>query len=225
MNDIKTEDIRLLIFDLDGTLADTIWSIREGVNLAMKKHSFPEKSYDETRMNVGNGARELIRRSMPEGAAEDKELFDRVYDDYESFYAETCGHCRECYDGMLEALLTLKERGYTIAVLSNKQDRFVKIMVDSLLPKGLAALSVGQTDLPKKPDPTVPLMIAGSLGFEPFEVAFIGDSDVDIKTAENAHMLSVGCAWGYRGREVLAEAGSDIIIDHPTELCRLFSEF
>ncbi len=223
MNDINTDNIRLLIFDLDGTLADTIWSIREGVNLAMKKHGFPEKSYDETRMNVGNGARELIRRSMPKGAAEDLALFDEVYDDYESFYAETCGHCRECYEGMMDALLTLKSSGYTLAVLSNKQDKFVKIMTESLLPKGLAALSIGQTDMPKKPDPTVPLLMASSLGFEPHEVAFIGDSDVDIKTAQNAHMLSVGCSWGYRSREVLAKAGADIIIDHPSELCNIFA--
>ena len=218
----KANDIRLLIFDLDCTLAYTIGTIRDGVNMAMEKHGFPTKTYEETRQNIGTGAKNLIRLSMPEGAAEDRALFERVYDDYERFYEMTCKNCRECYDGMLEALLTLKDRGYAIAVLSNKQDKFVKIMVEVLLPVGVASVAMGQTELPRKPDPTVPLMIADRLGYSAEQTAFIGDSEVDIETGKNAKMLSVGCSWGYRDRAVLEEAEADVIIDKPSELVDLF---
>ncbi len=224
MKNVKPKDIRLLIFDLDGTLADTIGTIRDGVNMAMEKHGFPTKTYDETRLNIGTGAKNLIRLSMPVGAAADTELFERVYADYERFYEMTCKNCTECYDGMLEALLTLKERGYTIAVLSNKQDKFVKAMVEVLVPDGVVSVAMGQTaELPRKPDPTVPLMIADRLGYRAEQTAFIGDSDVDVKTGANAGMLSVGCSWGYRERAVLVEAGADVIIDAPSELTVLFS--
>ena len=218
----NTGKIKLLIFDLDGTLADTIWSIRDGVNEALEKRGFPKRDYEQIRLAIGNGARELIRLSVPSEVASDTGLVDKVFDDYEAAYGRTFLSCDTCYDGMLEALLALKERGYAIAVLSNKQDRYVKALVDILLPKGMSSISMGQTELPRKPDPTVPLMIASELGFAAFETAFIGDSEVDILTAKNAGMFSVGCAWGYRGRNALEEARADRIIDTPTELVDIF---
>ena len=215
------EHIKLLILDLDGTLADTIESIREGVNIAMRKHGYPERSYEEIRRAIGNGARELIRLSLPEGLS--KEVVDTVFRDYHEAYGETYTHCTECYDGIPESLLTLRERGYTLAVLSNKQDVYVKELVKILLPEGLVASAAGQTDLPKKPDPTVPLMIADTLGFAPKETAFIGDSEVDVLTGKNAGMLTVGCSWGYRDREVLVESRADFVLDHPSELVEIFA--
>lgn len=214
------EQIKLLILDLDGTLADTIESIREGVNLAMNKYGYRERSYTEVRDAIGNGARELIRLSLPEDTS--KEVVDRVFADYHAAYGETYTHCTECYAGIPEALTTLKERGYTLAVLSNKQDVYVKELVKILLPKGLIAFAAGQTDLPKKPDPTVPLMIADALGFAPEQTAFIGDSEVDVLTGKNAGMLTVGCSWGYRDRPVLVESRADFVLDRPEELTEIF---
>lgn len=219
---VDADRIRLLIFDLDGTIADTIESIREGVNMAMIKYDFPERSYEEIRSFIGNGARELIRRSMPDEASSDPELVSAVFADYDYFYGLTYDHCERCYDGIPEALATLKERGYTIAVLSNKQDNYVKALVDLLIPEGIVSLAAGQTSLPKKPDPTVPLMMAEQLGFLPQETAFVGDSDVDILTAHNAGMLSVGVSWGYRGRQILEDSGAQVIIDHAHGLADLF---
>jgi len=216
------ERVKLLIFDLDGTLADTIESIREGVNLAMRKYGYPERSYEEVRLAIGNGARELIRLSMPAEAAADGALVDRVFADYNDFYGQTYAHCDCCYNGIPESLGTLRERGYTLAVLSNKQDVYVKALVKALLPEGMIALAAGQTELPKKPDPTVPLMIAEQMGFTPDETAFIGDSEVDIATARNARMLAVGCSWGYRERELLLNGGADVLLDEPCELIKLF---
>lgn len=213
-------NIKLLILDLDGTLADTIESIREGVNLAMNQYGYPERSYTEVRNAIGNGARELIRLSLPEDA--EPALVDRVFRDYHAAYGETYTHCTECYEGIPEALRTLKDRGYTLAVLSNKQDIYVKELVKILLPEGLISSAAGQTDLPKKPDPTVPLMMAKELGFLPEETAFVGDSEVDVLTGKNAGMLTVGCSWGYRDRPVLVESHADFLIDHPTELTEIF---
>ncbi len=214
--------VGLLILDLDGTLADTIESIREGVNLAMERYGYPTRSYEQVRLAIGNGAGELIRLSMPEEAARDPRQVSRVLADYHEIYGTTYSHCSTCYAGMKEALLTLRERGYTLAVLSNKQDAYVKALVSRLLPPGLIAYAEGQTERPKKPDPTVPLWMAAHLGFSPAETAFVGDSEVDVATARNAGMMAVGCAWGYRGTEVLREAGAHVILDAPAELCDCF---
>ena len=220
--DTGTEGIRLLILDLDGTLADTIGSIRDGVNLAMKKYGYPEKTYEDVRRAIGNGARDLIRRSMPEEAASDPALVERVFADYHAFYGTTYLHCDCCYEGIMESLAALKERGYTLAVLSNKQDVYVRGLVRSLFPEGMIAYAEGQSEKPKKPDPTVPLEIAARLGFSPEETAFLGDSEVDVKTGMNAGMLAIGCAWGYRDPALLIETGAKILLEQPFEIGELF---
>lgn len=223
---IKTDGVKLLIFDFDGTLADTMYGIMDGVNMAMEKFGMPKHSYDEVVSYVGNGSRELIRRSLPDEHARNEALLDEAVKYYDSCcYPVTYKNRTECYGGMIDTLELLKARGYTLAVLSNKRDIFIQPMVKEMLPDGLMSMAMGQTDLPKKPDPAAPLMIAKKLGFKPSETAFIGDSDTDMLTGRNARMLAVGCSWGYRPREVLAEAGADVIIDAPTELAQLFSEF
>lgn len=214
--------IQLLMLDLDGTIVDTIESIREAVNRVLGDYGFPSRTYDEIRLAIGNGARELIRLSLPTEASKDADLVTRVFADYDRAYADTYSHIDGCYDGMFESLCELRARGYTLAVLSNKQDRYVKKIVEELFPEGMIAMAEGQTDLPKKPDPTVPLMMAKTLGFSPEETAFIGDSDVDMRTGKNAGMLCVGCAWGYRGEENLLSAGADMILQSAWELSRNF---
>ncbi len=213
----------LLIFDLDGTLADTIWSIRDAVNRTLIAYNMPQRSYEEIRLAIGNGARELIRRSVSAEAREDEALLDRIFLDYDRNYGETCDRIESGYPGISEALSALHQRGYTMAVLSNKQDALVRRVVEVLFPKNWFAAVVGQTDLPRKPAPDVPLMIAEKLGFLPGESFFIGDSEVDIQTAQNAGMTSIGCAWGYRGYEALRKAGADRILENPRELSGVFA--
>lgn len=219
----KIDNIKLLIFDLDGTLADTVESIREGVNIVMERYGFPQKTYEDIRRSIGNGARELVRLSLPADVASESALVDKYLKEYDEAYGFVYDHCNSCYDGMYEAVRELKDRGYTLAVLSNKQDAYVKKLVGNLFSDGEFSVVMGQSDLPKKPDPTVPLMIAEKLGFDSDECGFIGDSDVDIITAKNAKMLSIGCSWGYRGGEILREVGADIIIDEPKTLTEIFA--
>ena len=211
---------RLLIFDLDGTIADTIYSIRDGLNMALDKYGFPKRNYEQTRAAIGNGARELIRLSLPKDKRSDASLIDQVLADYDRFYEQTYANLDGTYDGVDTAIRTLTERGYKVAVLSNKQDAYVKKIVPLLFPNGEISYAMGQTDLPKKPDPTVPLMIATEFGAIAEECAFIGDSDVDVLTARNSGMYSVAVTWGYRPRSELLEA--DALVDNADELLSLF---
>lgn len=216
----KTMTKKLLIFDLDGTIADTIYSIRDGVNLTMQKYGLHDRTYEDTKRFIGNGARELMRLCVPEWVYRDAELFDRVLADYDAFYGQTYDRVETCYDGMESTLRTLKARGYLLAVLSNKQDEYVKKIMDILFEKDFFSDVRGQTELPRKPDPTVPHIIADSLGVPYEDCAFIGDSDVDVLTGKNASMMTVGCSWGYRPRAALADA--DAIVDSPLEILDIF---
>lgn len=214
--------IRALIFDLDGTIADTINAIRDGLNETLRKYNYPEKTYEDVRRAIGNGARSLVKRCMPEPDAFDEQKAATVFSSYDLAYSHTYLHTHECYDGIPDVVAALKARGYRMAVLSNKQDPFVKGLIKQLLPKGEMELVMGQTKLPTKPDPTVPRLISLQLCVPPQFCAMIGDSEVDIQTAKNAGMLAVGCSWGYRGRAALEAAGADVIVDTPNELLALF---
>ena len=211
---------KLLIFDLDGTLADTLISIRDSVNMVLEKHQLPLRTYDEVMWAIGNGARELMRRSVPAELSTDQAFIDRIYEDYTEAYNKTFANIDGCYPFVSEVLHTLKDRGYTLAVLSNKPDFYTKRIVETLFSDGTVSFAAGQTSLPRKPDPTVPLMIAERFGVSPQECAFIGDSDVDVMTAKNSGMTAVACSWGYRPKEALQNA--DYIIDDARELLSIF---
>ena len=221
MDKTMFEQTKLLILDLDGTIADTLGALNEAVNATMRKYHWPERTYEDVRLAIGNGARKLIERSMPAPFSSDPDLVSAVLKEYDKQYGLTYMHTDTCYPGMKESLMELAGRGYTFAVLSNKQDLYTKKLIAQLL-GDLPALVMGQTDLPKKPDPTVPLLIAEKLGFSSQESAMVGDSDVDILTGQNAGMLTVGCAWGFRGRACLESVHADIIADHPSDLLGLF---
>ena len=216
--------VRALIFDLDGTLADTIGGILDGINETMTYYGYPERTYEDVRRAIGNGARLLVRRCMPEPDASDDVRVSEVLAHYDAAYSHTYMHTRECYEGMVAAIRELHARGYRLGVLSNKQDVYTKRLVTQLFPDGEFSLVMGQTDLPTKPDPTVPHLIARELGVEPCECAMIGDSDVDIITAKNAGMTGIGCGWGYRGADMLRVCGADAVIDCPAELLLLFPD-
>ena len=210
------------IFDLDGTLADTIEAIRDAINLTMQEYGYPAHTYEEIREYIGNGAKNLVLRSMPADAACDTEQHARVFLTYQDNYDR--GHLAtdRCYDGMPELIAALHARGVRLAVLSNKQDRHVQGLIAQLFPAGEFSVVMGQMDhLPKKPDPTVPLMIAEQLGVEPSECAFVGDSEVDMRTAKNAGMPAIGVSWGYRDRDLLVAESPDALADTPVELSEI----
>ena len=209
---MEKNKVKAVIFDLDGTLADTLGTIKNAMDKTFSKFSLPERSLEDIRQAIGCGARMLIAKLMPPECAASDEYVDRVLEYYDARYRETFLDCGDCYDGVKETVLWLSDKGIKLAVLSNKQDYQTKALVNSLFPEGVFLSVRGQTDLPKKPDPTVPLMIADELSVNPSECAYVGDSEVDRLTAENAGMIPLVVGWGYRTRDELAENGIDNVI-------------
>ena len=213
---------KLLIFDLDGTLADTLKTISDAVNMCMDRFGYPTLDLAQVRRNVGDGVKLLMQRSLPESALQHEGELDRVLEYFRGCYLKTHDNIEDCYDGLRDIVYDIKASGYDLAVLSNKPDPLVKNIVSKLFDDGTFSVAMGQTELPKKPDPTVPLMIAKQLGYPPERVYFIGDSEVDIATAKNAGMISVCVTWGFRDREELIRIGPDFVLDTPLQLHQLF---
>lgn len=215
------ENKKAIIFDLDGTLADTIDAIAEAVNMTLEHFGYPTKTVDEVRRAVGNGARMIIRRTIPSEFYDDEETVSRVLAKYDEMYALTYTHSDRMYDGMREALIELHNSGKKIAVFSNKQDAYVKGLSDIYFSDGTISMALGQTELPVKPDIAGLLLIMNELGVTADECVFVGDSGVDLATAKNANMDCICVSWGFVGREGLLAKGAECIIDHPSELVTL----
>ena len=209
---------KLLIFDLDGTVADTLPSIAEAVNMCADHFGYPQKDEAFVMSAVGNGVGLLLQKTMPEYAVADEKQFAMIKEYFAECYELTQSKIDSCYEGMSEVMHSLYECGYILAVLSNKPDKLVKMIIKNLFPDGIISRSEGQTDLPKKPDPTVPLMIASELGFSHEDTYFIGDSEVDVLTGKNAGMRTIAVSWGFRDRSVLEKEKPDIIVDTRQEL-------
>ena len=217
--------IKLIIFDLDGTLVDTLTTIQKAMNNTMRMYGFREYSYEEMRVLIGHGARNLIKdvcKSQNLDEAKTNEFFEKIYADYSAAYHAVHLDLDKAYDGIPEALKKFKDAGYKLAVLSNKPDPFVRGIIEKVIPEGIFSHAQGQTDLPIKPDPTAPLEIAKMFGVSPEECAFVGDSDVDVLTGKNAGMLSVAVTWGYRDKDILLSLSPDAVADTAEELENVF---
>ena len=210
--------IKALIFDLDGTLADTIDDIGWAVNRMLSENGFPTLERADHLANINNGAFQLIRRSLPEQYREDETFVRARLKEYEKWYSQHYAVDTYAYEGVTEALTVLAEKGYKLSILSNKQDSYVKSIAEKLFANIPFTCAWGQSDLPTKPNPTSALMVAEKMGVLPCETAFIGDSQVDITTAKNAEMHPVGVNWGYRPAEQLISEGAKLIIKSGLDL-------
>lgn len=201
--------IKAVIFDFDGTIANTIPAIREGVNATMRRYGYPEHSDAAILSFINFGARQLIRNAMPAELRGDEALVDRVLADYNEDYSRVYDHTRVAYGGIPELLDRLHRAGHPVGILSNKQDVFVKKLSEQVLLRGSwdSAHGVGPGQ-PAKPDPFLSELVARELGVKTSECIMVGDSDVDIRTAENAGMLHVGVSWGYRDEDFLRAHGA-----------------
>lgn len=207
-----------LIFDLDGTLVNSIYDLGDSVNLALSAHGLPEHTYDEYELFVGNGTRMLISRALPPDIR-GTELENTVFEEFSALYEKNCLNKTAPYDGIPQCLRILKQMGAKLAVASNKPEEFSKRIVHSLFGDELFSVIAGSKDgIPKKPQPDIIEGILSKLSAQKNECVLIGDSDVDVQTARNAGIPCIGCSWGFRGRKCLEDAGCDIIIDTPYEL-------
>lgn len=210
--------IKALIFDLDGTLADTIYAIGEGLNLMLDELGYPNITYDDVLSFINFGARGYVEGAIPESEAKDAKKVDRALELYNEKYALTYLHTDHCYDGICEMLEKLSPH-FRLGILSNKQDEFVIGLEKQLFRPGLFEISHGTRDgIEPKPSPQAPLEFAEAFGLDPSEIAFIGDSDVDVLTAINSGMLPVDVCWGYRDEETLRRVGAKFVAHTPSEL-------
>ena len=211
-----------VIFDLDGTLVDTLDDLRVSVNHALAQQGFPSRTRAEIRAFVGNGIRKLIERSVPQGtsaaAIEACLVAFRAH-----YYTHACVQTRP-YDGMPAVLDALRAAGVKTAVVTNKAEPAALEVVRHYFGDAFG-LTIGQReDLPRKPAPDGVFLALEALGVPASEAVFVGDSQVDCATARNAGLPCIGAAWGFRGRAVLEAEGVQMIADHPIELIKLCLE-
>ncbi len=212
--------IKAIIFDMDGTLINSLEDIAFSVNCALTEFGYKNRSIEEVRRFVGNGADMLIKRALPSEGQKD---FEVVYNAYRGYYKQNLCVRTRLYDGIDELLDTLREKGIKTAVVTNKNDDDAKYIVKRLL-KGKIDAVVG-ADIKKrkkKPDPEPVLMALDMLGVNKDEAYYAGDSETDIETAENTGMKCIGCSWGFRERSVLEKC--EFIADKAEDIAMFVSE-
>ncbi|MBR4710606.1 MAG: HAD family hydrolase [Clostridia bacterium] len=207
--------IRAVLFDLDGTLADSLADIADAMNRALRLHGLPGWRTDEYRMLVGNGARVLARRCV-RGR---QDLAHAVLTDYQDWYERHCLDKTGPYPGIPELVRSLAEEGILCCVLSNKPDADTKRVVAHCLPDASFACVRGQREgTPLKPDPAAALAVADGIGVRPAEMLCVGDSAVDMELARAAGMPSAGACWGFRGPRELEENGALFLAEKPSDV-------
>ena len=206
-----------ILFDLDGTLLDTLEDLLDATNYALKVHGYPARTLKELRRFVGNGAYNQMRLSVPEGTG-DREI-QQVLDTYKPYYTANCQIKTRPYAGIPEALETLREK-YPVAIVSNKPDAAVKALCADYFP-GMYAL--GETaDCPRKPAADMVFKAMKAIGVD--SCVYVGDSEVDVLTAKNAGVPCVAVTWGFRDREDLEQAGAERFCGRTKELVRIIED-
>ena len=208
------------VFDMDGTILNTLDDLMDSTNFALKNNGLKERSLEEIRFFVGNGIQKLIERAVPQGTS--KEVFEKVFADFKSHYKIHCADKTSYYDGIPSVIQTLRKMGVKTAVVSNKADFAVQELVEVYF-KGLFDVALGErAGVSKKPSPDMVNAALSVLGVEKEAAFYIGDSDVDFETAKNSSLDFIGVSWGFRGRKFLENLGSKNIIDSPCELLKFF---
>ncbi len=209
--------IKAVIFDLDGTLVDSVADLCNSCNFALGKYGFPQHELYKYNYFVGNGMTTLIERVIPKEAL-NKETFQKVYDTFIEHYSSNYLVNTAPFEGIKESLKTLKENGIKLAVLSNKKDEFTKKIAKELFGDLFDVVSGKKEGYPLKPNPDSTIMVLNSLGVTAKECAFLGDSGVDMITAVNSGCVPVGVLWGLRTEEELKNSGAKYLIHNPTEI-------
>ena len=217
------EPIQGVLFDLDGTLLDTLGDLAASGNAVLRKRGFPEHSVDAFRHFIGSGMSHLVHLIFPDEAKpEPGDALEAVVADYKAEYAKRWQATTVPYDGIPDILDELTARGIPIGVVSNKAHAFTEQCVSAFLGKWEWQAVIGQRDgIPHKPDPTGALEAARGFGVSPGACAFVGDSGIDMETGVAAGMRSVGVLWGFREAEELRQAGADMLIEAPGGLREL----
>ena len=211
--------MKACIFDLDGTLTDTLESLVYSVNASLAELNLPPITPMQCRRFVGNGARVLMERALIASGDEGAARIEEGMEAYGRIFGENCMYHVEPYDGIPDVLEAMKQKGIKLAVLSNKPHRQTVNVVETVFGKGYFEFVQGQIDgIPKKPDPGCVYELLSKMGVAKEECLYVGDSEVDVATGIAAGVTCIGVEWGFRDRQELIDAGAEHLVDHPLQL-------
>lgn len=212
---------KLIIFDLDGTLLNTLEDLADAANYVLAQHGFPTHPIDAYRYFVGNGMPTLIRRIVPEGHKEGA-IYDTCFKEFLDYYTIHMHDKTHVYDGLVETLEILQTQGVQLAVATNKVHSALAPLMANFFPTIRWQALFGQRNgVPVKPDPQIVYDILDATGCDKEDTLYLGDTNVDMETAHRAGLQAVGVLWGYRPKSELIESQADFIIETPSELLHL----
>lgn len=217
--------IKACIFDMDGTVANTINSIAHFANKALNKAGFPSIDTETYKILVGDGAKVLVERMLDTVGA-NRNYYDEVAKEYNGKYSADFLYLTEPYEGIVDMILKLNEMGIKVSIFSNKPHETAIKVSDALFPEGSVDICYGAREgIALKPDPQGVYEILGELGISPEECLYIGDTGTDMLTGKGAGLYTIGVLWGFRGQKELEDSGADAIIKHPSEIIEIVRDF
>ncbi len=211
--------IKGLIFDLDGTLADTIPELNRAMNVTRSRFGLEPIGRKEVLVGINDGPRMFVKRTFPEGT--DEKTIDEATEWYVKDYEDYYKYTNTAFDGMVETIDELKKKGCKVAVLTNKAHKAAVLLTEQIFGKGVFEIIWGVKDKPLKPSPDAALEIARIFDLNPDEICFVGDSHIDMQTGTNAGMHVIGVSYGYKPVEVLKENGAQYIADKATDILKI----
>ena len=214
---------KTVIFDLDGTLLYTLEDLKDSVNFALSKFNYPKKNLEEIRNFVGNGVKVLMELSIPQG--KNNENFDKCLTIFKTHYAQNMYNKTKPYDGIIEMLENLQQQGFRTAVVSNKFDLATKELCKKYFAQKIE-IAIGESEnIRKKPAPDSIFKVMEILNSNKNSTYFVGDSEVDIQTAQNANIKCISVTWGYKDKEFLLKNGAKFLANSPKEILEIISQF
>lgn len=216
---MRNKRYEAVIFDLDGTLLNTLEDLRDSVNYGLNQYGMPQRSLEEIRHFVGNGVQRLIELAVPEGIT--KELQEKIFDAFKEHYKVHCNDKTRLYAGIPELLTELKRREFLIAIVSNKLQEGVDALWEQYFKEYLQTAIGAKDGIRKKPAPDTVIEALKILGIPRKQAVYVGDSEVDIATARNSEMDCITVTWGFRTREEQKQAGAVTFVDKPADIIPL----
>lgn len=213
------KNIKYIIFDMDGTLLDSLTDLQNTLNYCFEKVGFPKRTYQEVCSFVGNGLKKLIERAVPQGTTDEKT--DEILAMFKKHYMVHCADFTAPYEGILEMLAALKEKGYKMAIVSNKADEALKVLSGQFFGEYIDVAIGERQGMNKKPAPDLVYLAMEELGANKEHTVYVGDSEVDYQTAANSGLKCISVLWGFRDRELLESYGADCFASSPQDVVKM----
>ncbi len=217
--------IKAVLFDLDGTLVNTLGDLALSVNFVLEKHGHPTHDTESYKKFAGNGNEVMMRRALPEEFRGDREYVLKLREEFYNYYKEHCADVSFVYDGINELLISLRAMDISVAIVTNKAQSMTDTLVPKLMDKNIFCAVIGQRDtVPTKPEPHMPFLAMSEMDVNPDECLFVGDSNTDMETGLNCGNTPVGVLWGFRDEKELTESGARYIVETPDEIIDIIKE-